>query len=294
MRSPPPCSVPGSTPRRRQRRRGRGTGAPRARADDPNAVDLLLDAFAALTGDYERAVPLCRAAVHRLHMDMRAAGAELRWYWHGAVLALELWDDHGAYHLPDHHTRAARNAGALSQLALALSSHTPVLVFRGDISAAESAVGEAESVQEATSIQGAPYGALIVTGLARPGASDQGPCRRDCPRGNHPRRGDRCRGRRVRGAVLCNSLGQYEEALRAAIHATESPPSSSPTTGAWASSSRRAYAGQLTWRAGPPPTSPQSAGKWHALGPRHRGAVRAPCSTKVTKPKARTASPSPT
>ena len=48
--------------------------APRSRADDPSAVDVLLDAFTALTGDYEQAVPVCRAAVRRLQVDRRSPG----------------------------------------------------------------------------------------------------------------------------------------------------------------------------------------------------------------------------
>ena len=48
--------------------------APRSRADDPSAVDLLLDAFTAITGDYEQAVPVCRAAVRRLQLDRRSPG----------------------------------------------------------------------------------------------------------------------------------------------------------------------------------------------------------------------------
>ena len=112
--------------------------APHARASDPRAVDLLLDAFTALTGDYEQAVPACRAAVRRLQADRRSPEAELRWFWHGTVLALEIWDDEGAYLLSEHHTRVARKAGALSQLALALSAHTPLLAFRGDLSAGTS------------------------------------------------------------------------------------------------------------------------------------------------------------
>ena len=94
------------------------SAAPHGRADESRAVDILLDAFTAITSDYERAVPLCRAAVDRLDTDMSTASTELRWFWHGTVLALELWDDHGAYSLSDHHTRVARSTGALSQLAL--------------------------------------------------------------------------------------------------------------------------------------------------------------------------------
>ncbi|MCW2761675.1 MAG: LuxR family transcriptional regulator fused with ATPase domain [Marmoricola sp.] len=195
--------------------------APRSQADDPSAVDLLLDAFTALTGDYEQAVPVCRAGVRRLQVDRRSPDAELRWFWHGAVLALELWDDESAYHLSEHHTRMARTTGALSQLALALSSHTPVLVFRGDLSAGDFAVAEAESVQEVTGIQAAPYGALLVK--AWRGLEHETKDLVDTTVREATSRGEGI-GVAVSEyahAVLCNSLGQYEEALMAALHATE-------------------------------------------------------------------------
>jgi DNA-binding CsgD family transcriptional regulator len=196
------------------------SAAPHGRGHDPRAVDILLDAFTAISSDYERAVPVCRAAVDRLHTDMSSASAELRWFWHGTVLALELWDDHGAYSLSNHHTRVARSTGALSQLALALSSHTPVLVFRGDISAAEYAVGEAEAVQEATAVQAAPYGALIVSawrGLERPTKDLVDATVREATlRGE----GIGIAVAEYARAVVCNGLGQYEEALGAATRAT--------------------------------------------------------------------------
>ena len=58
-----------SRPRPALPRTGRGEG--------PRAVDLLLDAFAAITVDYERAVPVCRAAVDPLHRDMSSPSADL-------------------------------------------------------------------------------------------------------------------------------------------------------------------------------------------------------------------------
>ena len=53
------------------------SAAPHGRAHDPRAVDLLLDAFTAITSDYEQAVPVCRAAVDRLHRDMSSPSADL-------------------------------------------------------------------------------------------------------------------------------------------------------------------------------------------------------------------------
>jgi hypothetical protein len=60
------------------------------------------------------------------------------------VLALELWDDESAYVLSERHLQVARKTGALTELPLALGSHTPILVFCGEIAEA-------------------PYGALILS-----------------------------------------------------------------------------------------------------------------------------------
>ena len=195
--------------------------APRRPEQERTTADLLLDGLAALTDDYETGVPLCREALHRLSGDRSSHQERLRWLWQGCVVALELWDDDRAYLLSHHNVQIARKTGTLSELALALSAYTPVLVFCGDLSTAAATVAETESVEHVTGISSAPYGALIL----------------------HAWRGDahetnelidittRAAGARGEGiglaiceyarAVLCNSLGQYEEAVRAARSASE-------------------------------------------------------------------------
>jgi len=112
--------------------------APRPPDDELVVGNLLLDAFVALTGDYATAVPVGRNALTRLGQDPTLARENLRWLWHGCVLALELWDDQSAYVLSGHHLQLARRAGALSELPLAFGSRTPVLVFCGEFTAAAS------------------------------------------------------------------------------------------------------------------------------------------------------------
>jgi DNA-binding CsgD family transcriptional regulator len=194
--------------------------APRPVPSQPRAVDLLLDAYAEITRDYPRAIPVCRAAIDRLRADSSAVDAELRWFWHGTVLSLELWDDRHAYLLSEHHTRVARGAGALSQLALGLTAHTPVLVFRGDLAAAEYAEDESEAVQEVTGIQGAPYGALLVK--AWRGLEQETNQLVDATLAAATARGEGIgiAVSQYARAVLCNSLGQYDTAMTAAVQAT--------------------------------------------------------------------------
>jgi DNA-binding CsgD family transcriptional regulator len=195
--------------------------APRRLDDEPTTADLLLDALVALTDDYEIAVPLCRRALAKLSGESVAPKERLRWLWQGCVVALEMWDDENAYFLSRHNVEIARETGTLSELALALSARTPVLVFCGELSAAGLAVAESDSVQEATGISSAPYGALIL----------------DAWRGRQRETREliemtmREAGARGEGigvaisdyarAVLCNGLGQYEEALVAAYSASE-------------------------------------------------------------------------
>jgi DNA-binding CsgD family transcriptional regulator len=195
--------------------------APRRSDDEPTTADLLLDALVALTDDYEMAVPLCREALANLSGDKIAPEERLRWLWQGGVVALEMWDDENAYFLSRHNVEIARETGTLSELALALSARTPVLVFCGELSAAGSAVAESHSVQEATGISSAPYGALILEawrGKPREATELIEMTIREA--------GSRGEGIGVAiseyaRAVLCNGLGQYEEALVAACSASE-------------------------------------------------------------------------
>jgi len=198
--------------------------APRQTREEPNAADLLLDAFSALTVDYRTAVAPCRAAIRKLGSDNTTSTEKLRWLWHGTVLAYELWDDEAAEVLSGIHVATARERGALSELALALSSRTPALVFSGDHDAAAAAVAEAEGVQQATGIRAAPYGALIFS--AWHGADG----RRTKDLIQIAIREARSRGEGIgvtvseyAHAVLCNGLGEYEEAMVAALRAVEDP-----------------------------------------------------------------------
>jgi DNA-binding CsgD family transcriptional regulator len=195
--------------------------APRRSDDEPTAGDLLLDAFSALTDDYDTAIPRCRDALQKLRGVNISTRERLRWLWQGCVLALELWDDESSYVLSERHLQIARKTGALSELPLALGSRTPILVFCGELSAAASLVEEARSVVEAMGVNEAPYGALTL-------AAWRGQAReaRDLIEVTMREASSRGEGVGVAiceytRAVLCNGLGQYEEALVAAGSASE-------------------------------------------------------------------------
>ena len=190
--------------------------APRQSNDAPRASDLLLDALVALTDDYDTAIPLCRQALDELSGERVSPQERLRWLWQGCVVALEAWDDASAYVLSNRSVEIARETGTLSELALALSARTPVLVFCGEFSAAASTVAETQSVEAATGITAAPYGALILEawrGKPREARTlIETTIREVAPRGE----GIGVAISEYARAVLCNGLGQYEEALVAA------------------------------------------------------------------------------
>ncbi len=195
--------------------------APRRPDADVTPVDLILDAFVAFTQDYASAVQPGQALLRRLCADPALAQEKLRWLWHGTIIGLEVWDDESAYLLSQQHVQRARKAGALSEFALALSSRTPVLVFAGELAAATALVAEAQTVEEATGITAAPYGALIVA--AWRGQSREA---RAMIEATMREAGSRGEGIGVAisqytRAVLGNGLGQYEEAAIAAHSASE-------------------------------------------------------------------------
>jgi DNA-binding CsgD family transcriptional regulator len=180
-----------------------------------------LDALVALSDDYETAIGPCRSALRKLCGDKISQEERLRWLWQGCVVALEVWDDQSASFLSDQSVQIARDTGTLSELALALSAHTPVLVFCGDFPAAISEVIESQWVEETTGIGAAPYGALICA--AWRGRSQEA---RQLIEQTIQESGSRGEGIGVAvsqysAAVLCNGLGHYEEALLAATSATE-------------------------------------------------------------------------
>ncbi len=197
--------------------------ATRRTSGGSTAVDLLLQAFAALTEDYAQAVPVGREALGGLRKDAISPWAKVRVLWQGSVLALELWDGDSANLLSQQHLQLVRTSGALSELPLALSSWIPVLVFRGELAAASALVEEARSLQEAAGITEAAYGALTYGAW------------RGQERATRELIATKTREAHGRGegigiavceyarAVLCNGLGRHDEAFTAAVAATADP-----------------------------------------------------------------------
>ena len=248
--------------------------AARAPSDaEPATADLLLDALVALADDYASAVPLCREAVQRLSGEKASAKERLRWLWQGCVVAFEIWDDEHASSLSRSSVEIARATGTLSELALALSARTPVLVFCGDLAAAAATVAETASVEEATGIRAAPYGALMVSAWrGRPRETT------DLIEMTEREAGARGEGiglaiSAYARAVLSNGLGRYEDALAAAVSASEYREVVAENWGLSELVEPATRCGRTDLADGrPEPAGRQGTGHANPLGARHRGA----------------------
>ncbi len=96
----------------------------------PRAPDLLLDGFAAhFTEGYAAGAPILRRALSAFDQET-SAEVELRWLWLACVAANHLWDYDRWDRFSSRHVQLTREAGALSELPLALSQRAYVRLIQ--------------------------------------------------------------------------------------------------------------------------------------------------------------------
>jgi DNA-binding CsgD family transcriptional regulator len=189
----------------------------------PQVADLLLDGLAALHSEgYSAGAPTLQRALVGFTQGLPGA-EELRLLWLACVSALHLWDDERWDVLSKRHVYLAREAGALSELPLALSSRIYMHLFMGELTAARALVEEVNSAMEVTGSDLTPYGAI---GLAAfEGRAERAQVLLDASNADAERRGEGV-GISVMhwaDALLNNGLGRYEAALSAAQLASAFP-----------------------------------------------------------------------
>jgi DNA-binding CsgD family transcriptional regulator len=190
----------------------------------PRAPDLLLDGLAALlTQGYPAGTPTLKLALSAFHSESVSRQEEIRWLQLACRTAVDLWDDEAWEALSIRHVRLARDAGALSELPIALNTRIGVHLNAGELAAAGSLVEEVETIISATGRQIVPYGAV---GLAAwEGREAQAAELFEASMKEVLRRGEGVGLTAIAWARahLYNSLGRYEEALAAAQQASEHP-----------------------------------------------------------------------
>jgi DNA-binding CsgD family transcriptional regulator len=190
----------------------------------PRAADLLLDGVVLLiTEGYAAGTPILGRALSMFRSERISKEEEIRWLHFACRTAVDLWDDEAWYMLAVRHVEVARDAGALSELPIALNTRIGVHLNAGEFAAAASLIDEAGAVTEATGSRLAPYGSL---GLAawegrEPEAFEliQTTVKQVVSRGE----GVGLTATQWASAQLYNSFGRYEDALAAAQQAGEHP-----------------------------------------------------------------------
>jgi DNA-binding NarL/FixJ family response regulator len=188
----------------------------------PTAADLLLDGLAIrFTDGYAPALPVLRRALIASRAPAPPEKA-LRWLWLAHIMAGNMWDEQTLD--TARHVQLAREQGALNTLPLALTSHIGAHVYAGDLATAAALRQELDEVASATGIPTAPYGALLLA--AWQGREAEAAELIATAAGEATRRGEGF-GLIIVGsatAVLCNSVGRYQEAIDATVKAGEQPP----------------------------------------------------------------------
>jgi DNA-binding CsgD family transcriptional regulator len=196
-----------------------------AASPPPRAADLLLDGLALLITDGPAAgTPLVRTALHAFHGDGIGTEEGLRWRWLAGRAAGFIWDYEGWDSLTLQQIRAARKAGALAQLPLALSTRVGVHLFAGETRTAASLVDQADALAEATDSRIVPpYGGLALAAFR--GREDEVTRLVEAGTRDFVARGEGM-GLTVAQwvtAALYNGLARYDEAFTAAAQAAADP-----------------------------------------------------------------------
>jgi DNA-binding CsgD family transcriptional regulator len=198
-------------------------GAPPA-PQPTRPADLLLNGLAIrFTNGYAAGkAPLQRAVQAFAAADLPPED-EIRWLWLACVCAAELWDDESWYTLSARYVTSVREAGALSELPLALSSRSAVLVFAGELAEVAALVDEMQAVSDVTGSNLVPYGALLLAAWRGDEADVEQLAEASMREALH--RGEGIGVGVVQSALglMYNSVGRFADALTAATTASAFP-----------------------------------------------------------------------
>jgi DNA-binding CsgD family transcriptional regulator len=190
----------------------------------PRAPDLLLDGLAVMiTEGHSAAAPLLKRALDAFRGEDLVATGGSRWLWLGIEAAQEVWDHDTWYELARRGLRLVRDAGALTELPMALHSYICAQIYAGELAAAATSIDDQKIASEAIGSHLAPYGALILAAWqGREGdllASVDATVREVTARGE----GIAVSTTQWVTALLNNGLGRYESALAAAQQVIDPP-----------------------------------------------------------------------
>jgi DNA-binding CsgD family transcriptional regulator len=185
------------------------------------APDLLLDGLALLVTDgYAAGTPALKRALLAFRDQDISAEEGLSWLWLAGRAAMAAWDDETWHVLASRHVKLARDAGALSELPLAIRSRILLHAHTGELEQGAALIAEAQAVADVTGSQLGPYGATGIAAFRGREAEAT-----ELIQANLLAAASRGEGRGVTShyaaALLYNGLGRYDKALTAAELASE-------------------------------------------------------------------------
>jgi DNA-binding CsgD family transcriptional regulator len=187
------------------------------RAADPRPSDLLLDGLATLLVDgYESGGAAVQRALRAFRAGNPTRAEPIRWTLLACRTAVDMWDLDTWELLSQEIVVRARDLGAPSALATALTLRMVALLHAGEMGALSSLLDEAEGLIQATGVPASPYGPLVL--LAWRGQEQETTAAIEATvRGASARgEGQGLAVAHCSAAVLLNGLGRYAEALAAA------------------------------------------------------------------------------
>ena len=180
------------------------------------APDLLLDGLALLvTEGYAAGTPALRRALLAFRSQDIPAQEGLSWLWLAGLAAMAVWDDETWHILAGRHVKLARDAGALSELPLAIRWRILLHTHAGELAEGAALIAEAQAVADATGSQLGPHGALGVAAW-RGHEAEATELIRATMDGMTSRGEGRGATSQYAAALLYNGLGRYDQALAAA------------------------------------------------------------------------------
>jgi DNA-binding CsgD family transcriptional regulator len=196
-----------------------------APADPPLPCDLLLDGLALVfTGGRPAAAPVLRRAVAAFASDEVSVEEVLRWGWLASRAANLIWDYDRGLEIAACAVQLARNSGSLEVLAAADNAWGQAAAFGGDFAGAAVSEAEVEAVKTATRTRIAPHAAVVLAGLRGQEAEASELIDGIVAESSAGGQGTAAQYAHWATSVLMNGLGRYEEALAAAVKASEDMP----------------------------------------------------------------------
>src|SRR4051794_34635386 len=187
--------------------------------------DLLLDGFARVFTDGRSAAePVLERAAAAFASTEASVEEVLRWGWLATAGAVWVWDYDTCLAISTRGVQLARDSGALEVLVVAVNVLGQAVSLGGDFAAAALLIAEADAVTEATGTRVAPYGALVLAALRGRESEASQLIAATIREGTAGGQGTAVQYAHWARAVVMNGLGRYEDALAAAIEASDDTP----------------------------------------------------------------------